>query len=127
MPRACMQYIPSQCTPHLSGTLRPQALAKKVLTDYGFDLVSKSPAIFTEDRPQQAMLLYPRAVLGTALLQLITVPAPGLTPGEALVQKCQQNTVSLPPCDVVVCLPVSFFCISAGFDKAWLGSYAFLW
>ena len=56
--------------------MRPQALARKVLTDYGFDLVSKSPAIFDEDRSQQAMLLYPRAVLGTRPWQLLLHACP---------------------------------------------------
>ena len=51
-----------------------QALAEKVLTKYGFDLVSKSPAIFTEDRPQRAMLLYPTTVLRT--LPRLSFPHP---------------------------------------------------
>ena len=58
------------------GILPVQALAEKVLTKYGFDLVSKSPAIFTEGRPQQAMLLYPRTVLGTPPYKLCYLPPP---------------------------------------------------
>ncbi|KAK9825421.1 hypothetical protein WJX81_004227 [Elliptochloris bilobata] len=41
------------------------ALARAVLTEYGFHLVCKTPSIFIKERAQAALLLYPTTVLGS--------------------------------------------------------------